>query len=149
MNWGTGKEIDDVEGCLVQEGFKFWFLDDFNQLQSQPTCFSFPLHLFFFFFSRRYCTWLWNFSCDLPQCILCWILAFICLSLRAYDYPLTLYPWASNINPPTQPSPCSAITREDPSFLFNTVDEKVCFYLKYHWWMSWQQICKLYYFFSL
>ena len=58
MNWGTGKEIDDVEGCLVQEGFKFWFLDDFNQLQSQPTCFSFPLHLFFFFFSRRYCTWL-------------------------------------------------------------------------------------------
>lgn len=32
MNWGTGKEIDDVEGCLVQEGFKFWFLDDFNQL---------------------------------------------------------------------------------------------------------------------
>ena len=50
MNWGTGKEIDDVEGCLVQEGVKFWFLDDFNQLQSQPKCFSFPLHLFFFLF---------------------------------------------------------------------------------------------------
>lgn len=134
----------------MQEGFKFWFLDDFNQLQSQPKCFSFPLHLFFFSFSVEDIVHGYEISAVIYHNVYhCWILAFICLSLRAYDYPLTLYPWASNINPPTQPSPCSAITREDPSFLFNTVDEKVCFYLKYHWWMSWQQICKLYYFFSL
>ena len=50
---GTGKEIDDVEGCLVQEGFKFWFLDDFNQLQSQPKCFSFPFTPFFFLFQSK------------------------------------------------------------------------------------------------